>query len=65
MNLSTSFQIYTGSGKFIGDSCSGCFTPLPPENYIAKIKSGQDFNLLRLCAECLEFLILPSAPGVQ
>ena len=101
MNLADSLQVYVGFANFMGDPCSGCTHPLPPETYIAKvedemcepkpclgcgrlvrwhdgdekvfacfdypecIKDGKDFRMLRLCPDCLEFLILPSAPGVQ
>ena len=65
MNLANQLEVYVGFSNFHGDPCSGCFHPLPQETYIAKIKSGGDFRMLKLCPDCLEFLILPSAPGVQ
>ena len=65
MNLADHLEVFIRPANFSGDPCSGCFHPLTAETYIAKVKSGVDFRMLRLCPDCLEFLVTPSAPGVQ
>lgn len=73
MNLASQLEVFVwnkgnlaiGHALKEGDPCSGCSLLLLDEVFIAKIRNGKDFNLFRLCPDCLEFLICPSTPGVQ
>ena len=65
MNLAAGYEVDVGFPHLQGRPCSGCFAPLSTENYLVKVVSGGKGEFWGLCPDCLEFLITPSAPGVQ